>query len=88
MDSRIIAKLMGVVNCPKTGKVIHADLEFDESTRRIPHTFPEMGASPTGGRRFRLYVENADSGFGKAKSAGLKGIEERRTSSAKIGREL
>ena len=70
------AEVMGVMNCPQSNKVIHAGLKFGESTLFISDTFPEMDLKPTGRQQFYLYVDNADSAFGKAKSAGFTGIEE------------
>ena len=64
------AEVMGVMNCPQSGKVIHAGLKFGESNLFISDEFPEMGMNATGQQQFYLYVENADAAFKKAKGSG------------------
>ncbi len=70
------AEVLGVMNCPKTGKVIHASLSLGGSSLFISDEYPEMGLTATGNQQFYLYVDNADSGFDQAKSAGLQPVQE------------
>ncbi len=69
------ADVCGVMNCPQTGKVMHACLKLGESTLFIYDEMPEMGMSATGRQEFYLYVDNVDSAFDKAKNAGWQPTE-------------
>lgn len=65
------ATLKGILNCPKTGKVVHACLELNGSTLFVYDACPERNMNATGKQNFYLYVENADDAAEKAKSAGF-----------------
>ena len=69
------AEVAGLMNCPQTGKVIHAGLKYGESTLFVSDEFPEMGMNATGRQQFYLYVEKADAAFEKAKRSGWKTIQ-------------
>lgn len=66
------AQVCGVMNCPKTGKVIHAALQIGSSSLFVSDAFPEMGMPATGRQQFYLYVDNVDAAFDKAVKAGWK----------------
>jgi len=64
------AEVCGIMDCPKTGKVVHGGLKIGGATLFVSDEFPEMGMPATGQQQFYLYVENADNAFNKAKDAG------------------
>lgn len=59
------------LNCPKTGRVVHAGLKIGTSMVFIGDNIQEMGCVPSENLKFYLYVPNADKAFEKAKNAGL-----------------
>jgi PhnB protein len=65
------AKLEGRMDCPKTGKVMHAVLTIGNAKLFVSDTFPEMGCGEASKSSFYLYVEDADKTFKQATSAGL-----------------
>ncbi len=69
------AEVCGVMNCPSSGKIIHAGLKIGESTLFISDANEQMGMPATGRQQFYVYVEDADSAFEKAKAAGFKAVE-------------
>jgi PhnB protein len=70
------AEIMGILNCPKTGKVLHACIKIGSSTLFISDIFPEMGERETGRQEFYIYVENVEAAIQKAKAAGFNEIQE------------
>ncbi len=69
------AKELERMNCPQTGKVMHAEIKIGDSIIMLADEFPEMGCkSPAtlGGSPMSifLYVEDADTAFKKASDAG------------------
>ena len=64
------AEVMGTLNCPKSGKIIHACLKIGGASLFVYDAILEMGMTPTGRQQFYLYVDNADNAFEKAKNAG------------------
>ena len=61
-----------VMMAPDSDKVMHAQLTIGSSKFMLADYMPESGCGePTVGAGFYLYVEDVDSAFSKAKSAGL-----------------
>lgn len=61
-----------VMIAPGSDKVMHAQLTIGTSKFMLADYMPEAGCGePTSGAGFYLYVEDVDSAFQKAKSAGL-----------------
>jgi uncharacterized glyoxalase superfamily protein PhnB len=65
------AKEVHRMNCPNTGKVMHACLQIGTSKLFISDAYPEKGCVASSGN-FYLYLNDADSGFTQAKQAGMQ----------------
>ncbi|MCB1593161.1 MAG: glyoxalase/bleomycin resistance/extradiol dioxygenase family protein [Alphaproteobacteria bacterium] len=59
------------LNCPKTGRIVHAGLKIGTSMIFIGDNIAELGCAKSENLKFYLYVPNADKAFEKAKKAGL-----------------
>jgi uncharacterized glyoxalase superfamily protein PhnB len=64
------------MNCPQTGKVMHACLTVGDSKLFLSDPFPEMGCATPTNSTFYLYLEDVDAAFKQATSAGFKSKSE------------
>lgn len=64
------AKEIHRMNCPDTGKVMHACLEIGSSKIFLADAMPECGGPSQSS--FYLYMDDVDGAFKKATHAGLK----------------
>ncbi|MGE0754991.1 MAG: VOC family protein [Alphaproteobacteria bacterium] len=60
-----------IMLCPETGKVMHAQLTVGDSKLMLADYMPESGCGEPSVSSFYLYLEDVDSAFKKARSAGL-----------------
>ena len=65
------AVLEGKMNCPETGKVMHAVLKIGDSKLMLADLFPEKGCGEASHSSFYLYFPDVDASFKKATAAGL-----------------
>ncbi|MFY9286977.1 MAG: VOC family protein [Alphaproteobacteria bacterium] len=65
------AKELYRMNCPDTGRIMHACLEIGNSKIFLSDTSPKMECGPTTST-FYVYLDDVDAAYKQAVSAGLK----------------
>lgn len=65
------AAVMGIMNCPDSGKVMHSCLKIGDSTLFISDECAEMGVHVTGRQEFYVMVSDAEKSFKAAKASGF-----------------
>lgn len=62
------------MNCPKTGKVMHAEIKIGDSIVMLSDAFQEFGCMARSCQAY-IYVEDADKMFSQAVKAGAKPVQ-------------
>lgn len=62
------------MECPETGKVMHACLSVGDSKLFVADAMPEMGCGTPSNSTFYLYVDDVDAAYKQAKQVGLSEV--------------
>lgn len=70
------ANVRGIMECPQSGKIMHACLNIGDSTIFVSDECPDMNITVSGKQEFYLYVENTDNAFEQAKKSNWSEVSE------------
>ncbi|MBL4784319.1 MAG: VOC family protein [Cohaesibacteraceae bacterium] len=79
-EKALDAEVMGIMEMPGTGTVVHASLKIGTSMVFLSDPMPMSSRKPSGpdgsSVAFYLYVENVDAAFDKARNNGMTAVDD------------